>query len=242
LVTDLGRRVESRSILTFAHHHRIEAFMSLAVIAGLVAGHYFRRPEIDGYLGLLVSLWLLYMGFTHGREALVPILGQAPSREMIARIRRSARSVQGVQGVHEIIVHDYGSSYHLSLHVEIPERYGPAEMHEIAERCEVLLRNEYGGAVVCHTDPLLEKTPRTRAVEEAFRAVMRGMPDIVSYHDFRVVAHSDQRIIVVADLDADESVPESRYPELAKELERRLTEAVPDVAYCSFYVTPKYAY
>jgi divalent metal cation (Fe/Co/Zn/Cd) transporter len=234
--------VDSQAILTNAHHHRIEAVMSLAVIGGLVAGHYFHRPEMDGYLGILVSLWLLYLGFTHGKEALVPLLGQAPSREMIGRIRKTARSVEGVEGVHEIIVHDYGSLYSLSAHVEVPEKFGSADMHEITEHCEALLRKEYGGEVVCHTDPLLEKSPEVKAVEEKFQAQVQGMPEFLSYHDFRVIAHSTKRIIIAADLNAAAAVPEADFERFSKELEQRVCRAIPNVAYCSFYVTPKYAY
>jgi divalent metal cation (Fe/Co/Zn/Cd) transporter len=161
---------------------------------------------------------------------------------MIGRIRKTARSVNGVEGVHEIIVHDYGSLYSLSAHIEVPERFGSAEMHEITERCEALLRKEYGGEVVCHTDPLMDQTPEIQAVEDTFRAQVQSMPEILSYHDFRVIAHSGQKIIIVADLNAADAVPEEDFERLGKELEQRMFKAVPNVAYCSFYVTPKYAY
>lgn len=238
----LGERVASRAILTTAHHHRIEAFMSLAVIGGLVAGHYFHHPEMDAYMGVLVSLWLLYLGFAHGREALVPLLGQAPDKDMINNIRKTARSVEGVEGVHEIIVHDYGSLYAMSMHTEIPEKYGAKEMHEIAERCEALLRENFAGEVVCHTDPLLEKTPETQAVENTFRKIVQEMPGVISFHDFRIVAHSKQKMILIADIDVEEEIPESAFASITEELEQRVLEAMPNIAYCSFYVTPKYAY
>ena len=238
----LGKRVESRAILTTAHHHRIEAIMSFAVIGGLVAGHYLHHPEADGYIGLIVSLWLLYLGFTHGREAIVPLLGQAPGKEMIHRIRKTARTVEGVEGVHEIIVHDYGSIYAMSLHAEIPEKYGVVEMHEIAERCEAVLRKDFAGEVVCHTDPLMEKTPEIQAVEDRFRKIVQEIPKVISYHDFRVVAHSKERIILIADIDVADDVPESDFEKVTKELEERVQKAFSNVAYSTFYVTPKFAY
>ena len=95
-VTFLGKRVDSHAILANAAHHKIESVMTLTVIGGLVAGHYFHRPELDGYTGILVSAWLLYLGYTHGREALVPLLGQAPSKNIINKIRETAQSVKGV--------------------------------------------------------------------------------------------------------------------------------------------------
>jgi cation diffusion facilitator family transporter len=238
----LGERVDSRAILANALHHRIESVISLAVIGGLVAGKQFHLPEVDGLIGILVSLWLLYLGYDHGREAIIPILGKAPSKEMTSKVREISKSISGVEDVHEVIIHDYGSMYLISLHVEIPEKFGPAGMHEIAERCEAKLRTTYGGEVVCHTDPLMEKNPEIQSIENQFRKIVEQFPRITGYHDFRVVAESSERIIILADIDAAEDVPEKDFEAIASDLESRLKHSIPNVAYCAFYVTPKFSY
>jgi cation diffusion facilitator family transporter len=241
-ITYLGNRVHSHAILVNAFHHKIEAVMSLTVIGGLVASHNFHHPEIDGYIGILVSLWLLYLGFTHAKEAIVPLLGQAPGVEMIAKIRETAKSVDGVEDVHEIIVHDYGSMYMISLHVEIPEKFSAPEMHEIAERCERKLRKHFGGEVVCHTDPLLERTPEIKAIEDQFRRIVEDMPKIIGYHEFRVIAESAEKIIIAADIDMAEDVPETDFKSIRQELAERILREIPNIAYSTLYITPKYAY
>ncbi len=238
----LGRRVDSPAILVNAIHQRIEAVSTLTVVAGLLIGHYYHRPEVDGYIGLFVSAWLLYLGYSHGREAIIPLLGKAPSRDMVRRVRETAKSVDGVEDVHEIIIHDYGSMYLISLHGEIPATYGPAHMHDIAERCEAKLRQTFGGEAVCHTDPMLEKTPAIKAIETQFREIVAEDPRITGYHDFRVAAESQERIIIVADIDAAEHVPEKEFGSIALDLEARAKNAILDVAYCTFYVTPRFAY
>ena len=238
----LGERVDSHAILANAVHHNIEAVLTLMVIGGLVASHYFHHPEVDGFIGILVSAWLLYLGYTHGREAIVPLLGQAPSKDVIRKIRETAKSVEGVEDVHEIIVHDYGSMYLISLHAEIPERFGPDEMHEIAEQTERKLREAFGGAAVCHTDPLMERTPEIQAIEDRFKEILKAFPQIMSYHDFRVVAESRERMIIVADIDVKEEVAESEFGQISEDLEARVMEEIPNLAYCSFYITPKFAY
>ena len=242
LVLFLGKKIDSHALIANAHHHTIEAVMSLAVICGLVAGHYFHYPEMDGYIGILVSLWLLYLGFSHGREALVPLLGQAPSKEMIRNVQETAKSVESVEDVHEIIVHDYGSTQSVTLHLEIPEKLGPAEMHEVTERCERKLKKIYGGEVVCHTDPLIENTPEIRAIEDQFRKILESFPLIVAYHDFRVLAESKERKIIVADIDVKEEVPDSEFDRISSELNAKVLKEIPGLAYCSFYITPKFAY
>jgi len=238
----LGKRVDSHAILANALHQRIEAVISLTVIAGLLVGDHFHVPAIDGYIGIIVSIWLLYLGYNHGREAVIPLLGKAPDKALTDTIRELAKSVHGVEDVHEIIVHDYGSMYLVSLHVEVPEKIGPASMHEIAERCERKIRAEYGGEAVCHTDPLMEKTPEVVALENTFREIVEHDPKLVGYHEFRVVAESEERIIILADLDAAEDVPEAEFATVAADLESRVKGDIPHVAYCSFYVTPKFSY
>lgn len=206
------------------------------------AGHHFDHPEWDGYIGVVVSLWLVYLGFEHAREALVPILGQAPSKALIQKIREAALSVEHVEGAHEVAVHDYGAMMAITVHLEIPERLGPAKMHEVTEKCEARLRNEFGGSAVCHTDPLIEHGPEVRAVEDVFAKVVEGAPRVVDYHDFRVVDDSPDTIIIVAHLDADEHAPENEYPAIAADLEARVKDVIPNVAYCAFDVTPKFSY
>ena len=132
--------------------------------------------------------------------------------------------------------------YLISAHVEIPEKFGSANMHEIAERCEAKLRKMYGGEVVCHTDPLLEKNPEVQAVEDQFRKIVEQIPHITGYHDFRVIAESSERIIIAADIDVDEEVPEAEFETIAKDLESQVKATIPNIAYSTFYVTPKFSY
>lgn len=241
-VRDLGNRTGSTAILTNAGHQRIEAVSTLTVIAGLLIGHFFQLHQADGFIGIGVSAWLLYLGYTHGRHAVIPLLGKAPDKELIRRIRESARAVDGIEDIHEIIVHDYGSMVLISLHGEIPEKYGPARIHEITERCEARLKSRFGGEVVCHSDPLPEMSPEIEAVESRFREIVSEDPRITGFHDFRVVSGSEEKIIIVADIDVNEDVPESEFDEIAADLEKRTHRMVPNLAYCSFYVTPKFAY
>ena len=241
-VSFLGRRVNSRAILAIVVRNRIDSYVTLFVIGGLLAGHYLERPELDGYIGMVAAGGLFYLAYHEGREAIIPILGKAPDMNLIGEIRRNARMVDGIEDVHEIILHDYGDKYIVTLHAEIHEKNGPAGMHEIAERCERSLREIYGGEVVCHTDPLLEKTPEFEALEAGFRGIVNGFPEIRNYHDFRIVTESDTRRIFLADIVVHEAVPEREFGRIASTLEAKIKETVPNVTYCCFHITPKFAY
>jgi divalent metal cation (Fe/Co/Zn/Cd) transporter len=51
----LGESIDSHAIMANAAHQNVEAAMTLAVIGGLVAGQRFHHPEVDGFIGILVS-------------------------------------------------------------------------------------------------------------------------------------------------------------------------------------------
>jgi len=241
-VSYLAHRVKSKAIGANALHHKIEAVMTLAVIFGVLFGHYYHYSEIDGYIGIVVSSWLLYLGYDHAKDAISPLLGQAPSSELIKKIREDSKKVDGIYESHEIIVHDYGSMNIISLHAEVSERLGPAKMHEITEKCEGKLRKVFGGEIVCHTDPLIEKTPETDALEEKFSEIIEEFPKVKSFHRFRVIYESPKRIIIAADINADDDVRESDYVNIANSLQKEVKKKIPNVAYCAFYITPKFAY
>ena len=100
----------------------------------------------------------------------------------------------------------------------------------------------FGGEAVCHTDPMMERTPEVLAIEDQFKKVMGVFPEIIAYHDFRLVAESKTRIILVADIDVREDVAEEEFEDIALRLEEAVMENIANMAYCSFYITPKFAY
>lgn len=238
----LGDRIDSGAIIANAKHQWIEAVSTMTVVVGLLLGHYFKIKEMDGYIGIAVALWLLYLGYTHGRHAIIPLLGKAPDINIINSIRETAKSVEGIFDVHEIIVHDYGSLYLISLHCEIPEEFGSVKIHELTERCEEKLRRQFAGEAVCHSDPLQKKTEKTIKIENKFALAVAEDSRIKGYHDFRIISETENTILIVADIDTENHVSESEFDDIVKGLEKRATHNIPNLSYCSFYVTPKFAY
>jgi divalent metal cation (Fe/Co/Zn/Cd) transporter len=88
----------------------------------------------------------------------------------------------------------------------------------------------------------LEKTPEVQAVEAQFRKIVERLPHITGYHDFRVIAESPEKMVIVADIDVAEEVPEAEFESIAGDLESQVKATIPNIAYSQFYVTPKFSY
>ncbi len=88
----------------------------------------------------------------------------------------------------------------------------------------------------------MEPTPELQALEESFKQVLKAFPQIVSYHDFRVVAGTQGRVIIVSDLDLAENVHVDESNRISKDLEAQARDEIQDVLYCHLYITPKFSY
>ena len=99
---------------------------------------------VDGYVGLVVALFILFSAYKAAKETLSPLLGQAPDPALVQQIRDIVLSNDTVLGVHDLVVHDYGPGHQFaSLHVEFrpsddhPPRGGPRPRgHHGHARCD----------------------------------------------------------------------------------------------------------
>jgi len=66
----------------------------------------------------------------------------------------------------------------------------------------------------------MEMTPEIQVIEDKFKKILKTFLQIVSYHDFRVVAGTQGRV----------------------NLETLVKKEIQNVLYCSFYITPKFSY
>lgn len=64
--------------------------------------------QIDGWCGLIVSAFILYAGLQALNEAISPLIGKAPDKELIKRIEQIVEFYPDVIGIYDLMVHDYG--------------------------------------------------------------------------------------------------------------------------------------
>lgn len=81
----------------------------------------FFHINIDGIIGLVVSVLVLIAGVNIAKDTLAPLLGQAIEPEVYHRISAFVESYDGIIGSHDLIVHNYGPSRSMaSIHAEVP--------------------------------------------------------------------------------------------------------------------------
>lgn len=75
----------------------------------------FTGINIDGYMGVLVALFIFRSGFMTCKDSVSPLLGSKPDKEFVQDIVDTAMSFPEIIGIHDLLIHDYGVGIPLSL-------------------------------------------------------------------------------------------------------------------------------
>jgi len=150
---EMGELIESDILKGDAAHHRSDMLSSLLVVVGLISVR-LGWPELDSYMGIGVSVFILYTGYKLAQNAVDELLGKPPTKEMINSISVIATKVGGVLNVHDIIVHQYGVKKFISLHIEVGDDRTADELHIIADLVEDKIAKKMYANVVTHIDPV----------------------------------------------------------------------------------------
>jgi len=149
----LGRKSGSTTVKADGWHHRTDALSSLVILIGILFKNYFWW--IDGVLGLLVSLMLMYAAYGILKESVNKILGEEPGDELIEEIHSLIRSRYDFDlHPHHFHIHNYISSKELTFHIKIENKLSVEEGHAIATAIEELLDERLALKSTIHMEPI----------------------------------------------------------------------------------------
>lgn len=152
---------------------------------------------LDSYLGILVSLFILYSGFTLTKETLNPLLGEAPDAELVEGIKIGVLSYKPITGVHDLVIHNYGPGRCMaSIHAEVPCDISIVAIHEVIDKAEKELSEKLKIFLVIHMDPINTDSEEVNKAREVLEAVLKKFPMVKSMHDFRVVGDGEYKNLI----------------------------------------------
>lgn len=177
-------------------YQRFDSITTSVVCLGLIASRY-GWPAVDGWIGLLIALWIGWTGIRLAKDTISPLLGEAPSAEEINAVTNAAASQEGVRGVHGVLMHKYGDTRLVSLHIEVDAARTAGESHDIAERVEQEVEQQTQCRAIVHVDPVDREHPLYTRVEEAIRDALSVEEHVLGFHDLRVKGEENRLEISV---------------------------------------------
>jgi cation diffusion facilitator family transporter len=236
----LGEIIDSQALKADALHHRSDVIATALVVVALIATR-FGYHNIDGIMGVGVSLIIFYSAFSIAKEAVNPLLGEAPSKEKIKEIEKLAMTQEGVLGVHDVIFHKYGQTSIISLHIEVSDSDSAFELHELAEQVEDTITRKIPGMAVVHVDPVNKDHPQYEAITQTVREIISEDKRVNSFHDLRIVGCKANRCNVVFDIVLEQDADEQETHDIIRFINEKFKTKFPEMK-TVVKAEPKYAY
>ena len=195
----LGKRINSSVMQAAAADALGDVVTTLATMGSILFFH-FTQINIDGFVGLLVSLVVMWAGIGIARDTLEPLIGQPVDPKLYREISEFVESYDGILGSHDLIVHNYGPTRSLaSIHAEVPNDVDIETSHEIIDRIERDAARKLGIFLVIHMDPVAVRDERVTELKEQVTAELKKIDERLSLHDFRIV-DGEQQINLIFDV------------------------------------------
>ena len=184
----VGRKIKSAAMEANPPDSLSDTVSTLAVLLAMLIGKW-TGLAVDGYVGLVVALFILFSAYKAAKETLSPLLGQAPDPALVQQIRDIVLSNDTVLGVHDLVVHDYGPGrVMVSLHAEVPAHGDLLELHDVVDNIEMDLSRQLNCQAVIHMDPVVTDDGLTGPLRSRVAELVKQVDPAITIHDFRVVA------------------------------------------------------
>ena len=182
-----GKHINSLPVIAAGTDNRNDVITSIIIVIGMLLNK-FAGLDLDGYLGCLVSLFILFTGINLIRETISPLLGEPPDRETVDEMHEIIMAHPEVIGVHDLVIYNYGPGrIFASFHAEVDSRGDILEIHDVIDRIENELAEKMNINAACHMDPIVVNDPTRILMQDVIAKAIMDIDGVESYHDLRVV-------------------------------------------------------
>ena len=145
--------------------------------------------NLDGYMGVIVSIIILYNAYGLLKDVINTLIGTAPDENFVKEIVDDILSDSKILGVHDFILHDYGPDKQFaSAHVEVNSDEDIIEIHDHVDNIERAIKEKYNVSLVLHMDPVKVNDPETDYYRKVLKNALEECNENWHFHDFRIVS------------------------------------------------------
>lgn len=150
----------------------------LAMFAGL---------QLEGILGVIISVIILKAGIEMLLETLNSIIGTRSDPELSTALKEKVTSYPGVNGAYDLALHNYGPTQIIgSVHVEVSDTMTAKEIHGLTRRITADIFMEYGIILTIGIYAGNDSDPELSKIKDDLTEVLKEHPEVLQMHGFYV--------------------------------------------------------
>lgn len=184
---DFSRAISSDALKAAAMDSRNDMISTASVLLSMIIMQLL-DVNIDGWVGLAVSAFVVYSAVGMVKEAISPMLGVPPTHEQVSGIYGLIDCHPELLGHHDLIIHSYGvGATFASCHVEFDASSDIIGIHDLIDNIEREASSQLGILLTIHMDPVDVSNPRRHRLYDLTVGCLKKYNSSIKLHDFRIV-------------------------------------------------------
>ena len=191
-----GKKVNSDALKASGMDALLDAVLSTGTLIAAIIS-YFAGVNIEGYIGLLIGLFIIKSSISVLKEGVSKIIGERSDSKLNSEIITEVNKVSGVHGVYDLILNNYGNDKFIgSLHVEVDDEMKAKDIQllerEIAYLCYEKFNTIMTVGIYARSNDIKDKE-----IRDEINKIIKKYPEIIQTHGFYV---DDKRKIISLDI------------------------------------------
>ena len=195
----IAKIINSEAIKGNAYDSISDVISTFVVLLSAIVAK-FSNISIDGYVSILVSIFILFTGFKALKETVDILLGAKPDPELVKGIEEFTKKYDMIVGIHDMMIHDYGPGRKIvSFHAEVPSNSDICMAHDIIDQMEQDIYDEFNCITTIHMDPIEVDDEEINKMRKITENIVKDINKNFSIHDFRMT-NGGGRVNLIFDL------------------------------------------
>lgn len=179
-----GKQYNSSSLVTSGTDALFDAVLSAATLVSAVIAMIWGY-NIEGFLGVGISVFILKAGIEVMREAISELIGVRIDSELAEGIKAKIVSYEGIYGAYDLVLHTYGPGQLIgAVHIEVDDEMTAKQIDTLTRRIMADVYRQFGvvltvGIYATNTTDEMAKSIRSAAEKE-----IGNYPQILQMHGF----------------------------------------------------------
>ena len=217
----IGKSIDSQMFKAVAADAMSDVVVTSSTIVSLLTWK-ISGINIDGWIGIVVALGVIWAGVSIAKDTIEPLLGEAVPIETYQVLTKFVEDYDGIIGSHDLIVHNYGPGRSMaSIHAEVPNDVDIECSHEIIDKIEREAKEKLDIFLVIHMDPIETKNEIVIQAKSKVESVVLDLHYEMSIHDFRMVEGKKQTNLIF-DLIIPHDYSEIQKEEIKKKIQEQM--------------------
>lgn len=181
-----GQKVKSEPLKASGKDALFDALLSVATLIGIGTSLLWDF-NIEGYIGILIGLFILKSGIKIMRDGVSLIIGQRADQDLVNDIKKIVCSFKEVQGAYDLIVNNYGQTSSIaSVHIEVSDDLTARDIHHLSREIALKVYQETNSIITVGIYAQNEANPEIKEIKKFVLDLVQKEKNIQQIHGFYV--------------------------------------------------------